>query len=273
MFGFRKYGKLRGGRRFKSWRRNVKPFSSFVSLSSRARVIPSKRRKFDAISRENDEDASVSVKPPQNQNSLITSLSNVRFKDISSSVFDYHHFVRRFNGSSLSVIAGGPGTTNYSGQTFTFSQIPDYTEIAALYSRYRFTRVVIEVIPKYTPQTLYTWGSQLPPTLYHRIYRGNDSAMSTEVRALTDNDAVCHEDLKPFSISFTPSTTVDNDMKESGATSSLNVIEAPWIRTSETGVFHYGVEFLPVNNSTFAQGLDIWKVNYTVWFDVADAGL
>lgn len=273
MFGLRKYAKFRGGRFSKSWRRNFKPFNSFVSLSSRARVTPSKRRKIDAISRENDEDASVSIRPAQNQNTLITSLSNVRFKDISSSTFDYHHFARRIHPANVTFAAGAAGTVSYTTYGVRFSDIADYSEIAGLYARYRITRLVFEFQPLFNIQSLYTYGSIRPPIVYHRIYRANEAQMLTEANALTDTDVVVHSNMQPFQVSLTPNVTEDNEMKESGAATSLTTLFSPWIRTSEVNVWHYGLECLVVNTSTVVEASNLYSCICTLYFDVADAGI
>jgi len=272
----RKRGPIRRiARRYIRSRLGKRYGSSFLSLSSRARVIPGeKRRKFDAISSQNDADPSVAVAPEQSGHASIAPLSTVRFADPSSSVFDYHHFVRRLRLSDVDIPAGAAGAVNRFIYTFSFNDIPDRLELAALYGRYRFSRVVFEFTPMWSP--IFPLGA-IPgaalPLIFSRPFRGSEDPADTQTKALNCPDMIARK-IDKFAIGMTPNALVTDDMIESGATATVyNDQMAPWIDVDKYLVTHWGAEMLTVNTQAYGAGFAVYTVIATVYIDCDEVSL
>lgn len=261
----RRYIRSRVGKRFGS---------SFISLGSRARVIPGQnRRKYDAISSQNDSDPAVSANPVESGNGAsIAPLGLVRFKDPSSTVFDYHHFVRRIRCGNIVMDSGVAGTAVHYQAAFTLANIPDYAELAALYGRYRFTRVVFSMTPIYNAATPLAGYSV--PLIFSRIYRGSGDIIDTEIKALNTPEVTQHTFPAEFHISMTPNAREINRMEEAVAsTNTFDGVLAPWIDVDRYKVDHWGFECLVINNHTFASVVQLYTVIATVYIDCDEQSL
>ena len=100
----KRFQKFRRGRKYAKRYLGTRRGMSLLQIGSRLRMDPPwKRRKYDALSSQNDEDPSISVNRPQSgELSVVAPLSSVRFKDPSPSVFDYHHFCTRIRCADVS---------------------------------------------------------------------------------------------------------------------------------------------------------------------------
>lgn len=275
----RVYGRKRGpirrlARRYIRSKFGKRFGSSFISLSSRARVVPGQnRRKYDAMSSQNDADPSVAVNPVQSgSTAAIAPLSSVRFADPSSSIFDYHHFVRRIRCATVIMDAGAAGTVNHYQAAFTFQNIPDYAELSALYGRYRFTRVVFQFVPVYN--AAFPASGFVSGVVYSRPYRGSEDIIDTEVKALNTSEVIIHTAPHEFNVSLTPNARSIDQMEEAVATTNVfNGVLAPWIDVDKYKVDHWGVECLVVNQMTLAGAVQLYNVFATVYIDCDECSL
>lgn len=250
-------------------KRYLKGRRSFLSIGSRARMDPlSKRRKFNAMSSQNDDDPSVASNPQESGLSAVAPLSMVRFKDPGSSVFDYHHFVRRVKLAPVGVAAGALGTALYRSYNVAFSQIADYLQLAALYGRFRFTRFIFEFVPTYVPGIS---SAGVPaPLLYSNVYRaGYEDPSDTELKMLNNPQAV-RNNYGSFTISCTPSAVKEEKMEDNSPAfvSDTTVTLAPWVDTTQgNSLSFFGAEVLVVNTYNVGASYDVYNVICTVYFD------
>jgi len=258
----------------RSTRRTAKSYlktrRSFISLSARARSDPlGKRRKYNAISSQNDDDPAVSQNPAQSGLSAIAPLNMVRFKDPASDVFDYHHFVRRLNVGFISTAVGASGTAGYLAIATTFRGIPDHAELSALYGRFRMTRFVFEFVPTFVPGI--SAAGTFAPLIYTDVFRaGYEDPSNTESKMLNNPRAV-RNNYGYFQISCTPNAVKEvkmDDFAPAPITDST-VTLAPWIdSTTGIDIAHYGAEILVVNTNAIVSAYAIYTCILTVYFDM-----
>lgn len=242
---------------------------SLLQIGSRIRTNPPwKRRKFDAMSSQNDEDPSVSLNRPQTGELAGTApLSSVRFKDPSSTVFDYHHFCTRIRCAAVTVPAEAKDHYTSQMYRFTFSGLPDSADLSQSYSRYRITRIVMEFCPVFNniPTTLGSTYRQ--GVVYGRIYRGLTFVTSTEQQMLSVQDATHWMTYEPHSVSWTPNAIEANEEEEAKTETGETPVLAPWIPMSKQTVYHYGYEIGVTNLSTNDTATDVYAVYATVYYD------
>jgi len=251
-------------------KRYLKTRRSFISLSARARMDPvGKRRKFNAISSQNDDDPAVSENPAQSGLSAIAPLNMVRFKDPASDVFDYHHFVRRLNVGFISTAAGAAGTSGYLAIATTFRAIPDQAELSALYGRFRMTRFVFEFVPTFVPGI--SAAGTFAPLIYTDVFRAGFEDPSNSETKMLNNPRSVRNNYGYFQISCTPNAVKEVKMDDvaHAAITDSTITLAPWIdSTTGLDIEHYGAEVLVVNTNIVAQSYSIYSVILTVYFDM-----
>lgn len=267
----KRFQKFRRGRKYAKSYLGHRRGLSLLQIGSRIRTDPPwKRRKYDALSSQNDEDPSVSVNRAQSGGlSVVAPLSSVRFKDPSSSVFDYHHFCTRIRLDDLNV-SSGASTYTPSTYKFQIQSLPNWANIKTVYERYRVTRLVMDCIPYHENAFIVdTAPAFKKPTVYSRIFRGYNSASSTEVEILDSQDTVIRNCEKEFAISWTPNALEDTNMEDDvKATDPIQPTLAPWLQVSKDTVYHYGVEFGVKSNQTLAADIPIFQVFLTVYYDM-----
>lgn len=250
---------------------------SFLSIGSRLRADPPwKRRKYDALSSQNDDDPSVlGDKAPQSGIGKNTPLSVLRFKSPGSSVFNYHHLVRKVRLGDLSCAAGPAGTLNWTEYKVQFSDVQDNTQIRDLYGQFRMTRFVFEFLPLIS-------STNWVPIIYSKTYRHGVDKIDNESRALTDPETVIQTGqssngggLNGFAISMTPSVLdIDVEADNSGNLQAYRPHLSPWFlcTTDAANTDHYGCQILVVNNTTIGAGdvKTLYNVFCTVYIDVKD---
>lgn len=263
----------------KKFSRKVLPKGlSLVEISSRMRSEPPwKKRKYTALSFQNDEDPSVSDNRVQSGTATVAPLSSVRFKPAPSSVFDYHHFVRKVKLNSIYTAIGAAGTVVHNIWAVKFSDILDATELAAVYGRYRITRLVFEWCAGYDgvfPAS--NSGDFLAcPLFYRRIFRSSGvDAADTEAKMLQDPSAESSPASRGWFLSMTPNMVADQSMEQSGGVVVEPVITmAPWIDTDQRNQYHFGIETTIVQRgSAFAATEYLGDLYCQIYFDMDGQG-
>jgi len=248
---------------------------SLLQIASRARMDPPwKRRKYQAISSQNDEDPSVSNNRVQSGDAVVTALSSVRFKQPVSAVFDYHHFVRRLRLADVSTTVGVANSVVHNSWTVRLLDLNDKAAIQSLYGRYRFVRLVFEWMPAYDGG----WPKQggVPPIMYRRVYRGGDAnTINTEVKALDDPKVEVSPVDEKWAISMTPSCTAENKIMDDEPVYSSNAqaLFSPWLDTSKDDWVHYGCETLLLQRGfAFGEAVYCGTMYLNVYFDCDSQG-
>lgn len=249
---------------------------SLLEIGSRARIEPPwKRRKYQVISSQNDEDPTVSNNRIQSGDAIVTALSSTRFKPQTSDIFDYHHFTRRVRLADVSTVAGVANSVVHNAWTLRLADLNDKAAIQSLYGRYRFVRLVFEWVPGYDG----AWPMQggVPPLMYRRIFRGGgDNAINTEVKALDDPKVEVSTVDEKWAISMTPSCTSENVMvdDEPQYVQNPQPMFSPWLDTAKDDWLHYGCETLLLQRGfAFANVIYCGTMYVNVYFDCDSQGM
>lgn len=267
----KRLSKFRRGRKYVKSYLGRRRGLSFLQIGSKLRMDPPwKRRKYDALSSQNDEDPTVSINRPQSsQLSTVAPLSSVRFKDPSSTVFDYHHYCTRIRLADLNQAAGA---ASYLSTVYKFQvvDLPNWANLKAVYERYRISRMVLEAIPYHENAFV---GDTAPffkkPSIYTRIYRGVGSTTTTEAEMLDSQDSVIRNAEKPFAISWTPNALEEVSMEDEIKTGDHAAPQlAPWLSVAKEDINHYGVEFGVRGNQLIADAIAIYQIFVTVYYDM-----
>lgn len=267
----KRLSKFRRPRRYAKRYLGTRRGLSFLQIGSKLRTDPPwKRRKYDAISAQNDEDPSVSSNRSQSGGlSMVAPLSSVRFKDPSSSVFDYHHYCTRVRLGDLNIPSGASAylSTVYK---FQVSDLPNWSNLKNVYERYRVTRLVMECIPYHEGGFIVdTAPGFKKATVYSRIYRGVGAATANEGQMLDSQDSVIRNAEKPFAISWTPNGLEELKMEEEvGGPDAAVPVLAGWYPVAKDYINQYGVEFGVKGNQTIADAIPIFQVFLTVYYDM-----
>lgn len=128
---------------------------NFLQVRSKIRKTmdppSSKRRKFQELSQNlfsQDEEKKMGIES-QTMGPQIAPLSMVRFKDISSTVFEYVHQVRRVQAATPIMTCGGAAASSgmYTCTATMGGLIPDLASLDNVFERIRITRVQWEFSP------------------------------------------------------------------------------------------------------------------------------
>lgn len=239
---------------------------SLLQISSRTRMDPPwKKRRYNAISVENDADSSVSQNGVQTSHGRTAPLSVSRFSHPSATVFDYHHYVRRFQTDPITVYNGIAGSLSNVASYTSLNAVSDAADLIKIYDRYRVVRVVVEFMPVYGAGNT----NALPAEqVYYRLWRGDDQ-ITTVQGMLNDADTEITMSNKPFTITFTPNTIFnETDEKISGASAGKEITLAPWLTTANNDVKQYGWQVMMVNRQAYDAAYLRYSVFVTMYFDM-----
>lgn len=118
---------------------------------------------------------------------------------------------------------------------FTFNQLDQVSQLAAVFDQYRLAMVQV----RFLPLANIAGSGVNPPRLYTAVDLDDSTAISTT--QLQDYPGVqTTEGFKPHTHTFVPSVAV---AMYSGAFTSFGNESAPWIDTSSPSVLHYGVKY------------------------------
>lgn len=273
---FRKYARKRLGRRG----------ISFVQTGSKARYgtrssvtwpFSKKRTSAQAFSQNLSEDdwKDLGMNPPQSNGAAIAPLSMVRFKNPASDCFDYHHFVRRSKQADF-IITGATGAEVTGNINITAaSAISDFTNLAAIYGRYRITRVIWQFLPQIT-SWVQSSSAATKPLFCAFVNRHSDytaQVPGSYADAIDDLSTTIYDAGQPIVIDYAPFCMRTLDVvDDSPATQVVNDgAPAPWIETSESHIVHLGGQVTgKVALNTGASGVisQQFSVILTVYFDM-----
>jgi len=280
---FRRTSKLyRRARRYGKKRLGL----SFVQKGSRARYGTkssvtwpfSKKRSSSAAFSQNlaeDDWKEMGMKAPQSGGQSIAPMSMVRFKNPASAVFDYHHMVRRYQATDL-IVTGATGAEIFKSLDATFAGlVSDYAAIAALYNRYRITRIVWQFIPQIT-SWVQSSSVSTKPSVISFVNRHSDytaAVPGTFADGLDDCECQMHDAGQPFVIDYAPFCMSTTDIIDAvPATVVVNDGRpAPWIETSNEDILHIGGRVIAkVALNTGAAGVvsQQFTIFVTTYFDV-----
>lgn len=244
---------------------------SFLQIGSKLRMDPPwKRRKYDALSSQNDEDPSISANRTQSGGlSAVAPLSSVRFKDPSAAVFDYHHYCTRIRLEDLNAVSGA-SIFQSNVYKFQIQSLPNWANLKTVYERYRVTRIVMEFLPYHESGFVVDTAPPLKkPSVYTRIYRGVGNVATNQTEILDNQDSVIRNAEKAFAISFTPNALEDISMEDDvKATDPIVPQLSPWLPVSKDTVYHYGVETAVQSNQTLSVDLPIFMCYAIVYYDM-----
>lgn len=258
---------------------------NFLSVRSKVRKTmdppSSKRRKFaemsqDLLSQDEKKEMGLTTQAMGPQEAP---LSMVRFKDISSNVFEYVHQVRRVQAATPIMTCGGADGSNgiYALKATLVGLIPDISSLDNVFERIRITRVQYEFTPTFTQAFTAPDASAIGfPMVAHWIPSNANQALNPPASWADIIDEPKAKILKgnmSFTVDSIPvvAETVYVEVDGVGNTQvSYNDLEAPWL---PCGV---------ANATTFYSGEVIWyqpsgTANYTsqcyyvsvvTWFDL-----
>jgi len=239
---------------------------SLLQISSRTRMDPPwKKRRYNAISVENDADSSVSKNGVQTSHGRVAPLSVSRFAHPSATLFDYHHYVRRFKWSDIVTASGPQGTLINTSSYVGVNNAQDAADLIKIYDRFRIVRVVVEFFPAYDGG----FNASTPnDVVYYRLWRGDD-AITTVNGMLQDSDTEITTSSKPFAITFTPNTLqATTEEKVSGSNTTKDITFSPWLGTADNDIKHFGWQVMLVNGATYGDTYIRYNVFVTMYFDM-----
>lgn len=172
-------------------------------------------------------------------------------------MFNVHHFKFHVNlndkGSANNVRWGTAGSANGGNITFALSDIANYTELTALYDRFRINKVVVNFIPRYSRNMM---GLNYPDAEdgatsgdYFGRYLANPSRFGTCIDYDDSTNVATMDALREYSTAkithctqkqtrvLTPA--VLTQLYESGVSSAYAPKFKQWVSTSDPTTPHY----------------------------------
>lgn len=154
-----------------------------------------------------------------------------------------HRFKRNFALTTLT----GIGAAVYGGQNYVLSQLPNYTELTALFDQYKMTHVKVRFQLVTDPSGVAP-ATAFVPRIWTVVDKNTDAAPAS-VNELREYGNVSCRSLvpyKPVTVNIKPHTSTET------ATSQAALMRrSPWINTSSATVYHYGLRYaidnLPTN--------------------------
>lgn len=154
-----------------------------------------------------------------------------------------HHFKRFFKGTPITTSA----VDQFAGYSFSFDQLPNYTEFTNLFDSYRINKIVVKWIPNRTDAAAGTateleaqftsaldFTDATAPANMNEMYQYESFKLTRGTRAHTRV--------------FRPST-IDYVATSAGANSG-NPTWRQWISTSSPTILHYGLKVgIEANNA------------------------
>lgn len=169
-------------------------------------------------------------------------------------------------------LAFAPGSTNYRiGGTSIYSDaLPNNAEFSNLFDQYRIKSVIVRMD---CPDA---WANSAPtptqpvflPLVYYALdYDDPGSALKNNLLEYPQVNihSFYTNGYKPLILKFSPKPLVD--IAGSGIATAYGPMQkAPWIRTSEMTVPHYGLKmFFEFPSST---QINTIQISYTIWYDL-----
>lgn len=263
--GLKYINRRRYGRKYIRGAINRRGGLSLVQIASRMRADPpNKRRKYNLLSSQNDDDPMVSVNKQQSSFGQRAPLSVVRFKDPSASVFDYHHYVKRIEYGRIYNNEGAVDTVSNYQISVLANTVEGWANLQAVYERYRITRLVFDAVPVHN--AAYNGGSNPADMVTYGPWRG-ESNYTTWSDVIDDGDFVITDAGKGFSYSCTPNTNHTDTEQESGAHSSTDMTLAPWLSTTDEAVYHCGVQIMIKNAQAYNPHETRYHLFITLYMD------
>jgi len=269
---FRRYGKKRLG-------------LSFVQKGSKARYGTkssvtwpfSKKRTSAAAFGQNlssDDRKDMGMREQQSMSSSQAPLSMVRFKDPASNVFEYHHFVRRIDGGTLTIAGATGAETSFSMNSTATGLISDFAALAAVFNRYRITRQVWQFMPVVTTwDETSTTGKPLILAFVNRRADYTNSFPSSFADCLDDCTALVKDAGQPFVVDYCPNAAQTVDIIDAIPVS--HAVEdgkpSPWIDTQIANIQHIGGAIwckVGFNGGAAGAVSQIYRIFCTTYFDM-----
>lgn len=176
---------------------------------------------------------------------------------------DVYAFKRRFLDGT---IAGGIVGPFLQGKTVSLSNLPAFTEFAALFDRYMITYVKVFYHLKIDPSAQSPGGSSFPKLYYIRDY--DDSSSPANIDELRQHSKCTYRVMnpnKPVVFGFRPATLTEKYRSPISTTYSPQWNQ--WIDMATTDVPHYGYK-VAIDDLTNAN----YKVDVEMclWFKCKD---
>ena len=278
---FSRYGKYRKARTYARKRIGRQAGVSFLSMRSKARKAMdppgSKRRKLSKFMSQNfteSEEKEAGNAPQGGPNAPVASaLSMVRFKDIGSTVFDYHHFSRRKYVGTWGVPGTGGAVTLYNCNFTKGGSIVDIADLSNIYGRFRVTRAQWEFIPHFGTQEVgFAAGSQqcMPDIGVQTFGSAYDlnNANTTWPEFVDDTQTIMYKGNQTFTVDCMPLIAELTQMSVNSGSANLYLEgEAPWIPTANDPNFFCGQVAAWVPYGSIANYAQYYSVYLTVWVD------
>lgn len=258
-------------------------------MQTKSKVLPKmappafhtmKRRKLQAMSNNDDEKADVSMSSsggfrPQSGGSSQTPLSMVRFKEPSSNVFEYHHFVRRVEMGAFTITGATAAEVVYDLDRSALQLISDFAALAAVFNRYRITRIVWNFLPQLTGWPQGT-ASVTKPLCLSWLNLSSAPSLSLPANfsdALDDCTSVLQDVGRPFTLDYRPmiGASVDEDSDVPASYIIEDARPSPWIPVTNTVIAHRGGSVfgqVALNNGAPANPSQYFTVHVTTYFDM-----
>ena len=279
---FSRYGRYRKARTYTRKRIGRQAGVSFLSMRSKARKAMdppgSKRRKIAQFMSQNlsssDEEKLGGAVNQGGPNAIAHApASMVRFKDIGSTVFDYHHYTRRRYIGTWAIPGTGGASSFYSCNFTKGGSIVDIADLTNLYGRFRIPRAQWEFIPHFGTQEVgFPAGNQqcLPDIgvqTYGSAYDLNNPN-ATWAEMTDDTQTLMYKGNQTIIVNCMPLIAELTQMSVNSGSTNLYVEgEAPWIPTSNDPNFYCGQVCAFVPYGSIANYAQYYSVYLTVWAD------
>ena len=279
---FSRYGRYRKARTYARKRIGRQAGVSFLSMRSKARKAMdppgSKRRKLSKFLSQNlstQEEKDIDGVESQGGPNVISHApsSMVRFKDIGSTVFDYHHFTRRKYVGTWAVAGTGGAASFYNCNFTKGGSIVDIADLSNLYGRFRIPRAQWEFIPRFVSQEVGTaaGNQQSMPDIgvqtFGSAYDVNNPN-TTWPEMVDDTQTLMYKGNQTFTVDCMPLIAELTQMSVNSGSTNLYVEgEAPWIPTANDPNFFCGQVCAWVPYGSIANYAQYYTVYLTVWCD------
>lgn len=273
----RPYRRLRRYAKKRLYGRKGISFAQVKSKAFKSMDPPSKRRKAQFISSENLWSSSEEKSGGQERQGLgpvESALSMVRFKEPSSTMFEYHHMVRRVQLANFQVYGVAGTKYTFSGQSILSGLITDIATISNLYERIRITRIRFDFIPKILTNTVDVANTTVRcfPDVLTYIPKNAQMALGVPAdydAAVDDLQSAIQPGNRAFAIDTIPLILNSETINVSSGSSTLvTEMEAPWVLSTTNPNFFVGNAYFKVVSGSALQYSQIYSVMATTWFDV-----